>query len=154
VPDPGGHAGSGSGIVVMGRRWPLTDLAAAAIRDIMLGQPRPVPVPSCMCCRARAVRLRALSLAWSSRGPLRPGRPSTPETVREALCAADRDNRAADQVMLDAAGNIERMTEIVHNQIYWATDLLMTRRLARRPTNPPESPALGPTTLSRVPTGS
>ncbi len=39
------------------------------------------------------------------------------EAVVEALCAADRDNRAADQAMTDAAGDIARMSEIVRNHI-------------------------------------
>jgi hypothetical protein len=39
------------------------------------------------------------------------------EAVVEALCAADRDNRAADQAMIDAAGDIARMSEIVRNHI-------------------------------------
>ncbi len=39
------------------------------------------------------------------------------EPVLEALCAADRDNRAADQAFGDAAGDVEAMAEVVRNQI-------------------------------------
>ncbi|WP_232240762.1 hypothetical protein [Kutzneria sp. 744] len=39
------------------------------------------------------------------------------ESVLEALCAADHDNRAADRAFDDAAGDIEAMASIVRNQI-------------------------------------
>ena len=39
------------------------------------------------------------------------------EPVLEALCATDRDNRAADQAFSDAAGDVTAMTEVVRNQI-------------------------------------
>ncbi len=49
------------------------------------------------------------------------GQTATVEAVTETLCAADRDNRAADQAMRDAVGDatvdVAAMTEIVRNQI-------------------------------------
>jgi hypothetical protein len=50
-----------------------------------------------------------VAVAWGAEA----GQTVDTETVREALCAADRDNRAADQAMLDAAGDIARMCEMV-----------------------------------------
>jgi hypothetical protein len=39
--------------------------------------------------------------------------------VLETLCAADRDNYAADLAWTDAADDVEAMTEIVRNQIFF-----------------------------------
>jgi hypothetical protein len=41
------------------------------------------------------------------------------ESALEALCAADRDNRAADRAFDDAAGDVEAMAAIVRNQIFF-----------------------------------
>jgi hypothetical protein len=37
--------------------------------------------------------------------------------VLDALCAADRDNRAADQAFADAGGDVAAMTEVVRDQV-------------------------------------
>jgi hypothetical protein len=46
------------------------------------------------------------AVAWAAEA----GQSVATVPVLEALCAADRDNRAADQVMTDAAGDIAAMT--------------------------------------------
>lgn len=47
------------------------------------------------------------------------GQTVTAEAVTEALSAADRDNRTADQAWRDAAGDVGAMTEIVRNQVFF-----------------------------------
>jgi hypothetical protein len=53
------------------------------------------------------------AVAWAAEA----GQTVTTEHVLEALCAADRDNRAADQAFDDAAGDIKAMAEVVRTQI-------------------------------------
>ena len=53
------------------------------------------------------------AVAWAAEA----GQTVATEPVLEALCAADRDNRAADQAFSDAAGDVAAMTEVVRNQI-------------------------------------
>ena len=53
------------------------------------------------------------AVAWAAEA----GQTVATEQVLEALCAADRDNRAADQAFADAAGDVEAMAEVVRNQI-------------------------------------
>lgn len=52
------------------------------------------------------------AVAWTAAA----GHTTDTESVLEALCAADRDNRAADQAFSDAAGDVEAMNEVIHNQ--------------------------------------
>ena len=54
-----------------------------------------------------------VALEWAAEA----GQSADADAVLDALCAADRDNQAADQAMIDATGDIARMTEIVRNQI-------------------------------------
>jgi hypothetical protein len=69
--------------------------------------------------RAAVADVRAMTeiaeeaVVWAAEA----GQTVTAEPVLEALCAADRDNRAADQPFSDAAGDVEAMTEVVRNQI-------------------------------------
>jgi hypothetical protein len=58
-----------------------------------------------------AVAIADMVVAWAAEA----GQTADLEAVVEALCAADRDNRAADQAMIDAAGDIARISEIVRN---------------------------------------
>jgi hypothetical protein len=53
------------------------------------------------------------AVAWA----VEAGQTVTAEPVLEALCAADRDNRAAAQAFSDAVGDAEAIAEVVHNQI-------------------------------------
>ncbi|MFD8497300.1 hypothetical protein [Amycolatopsis sp. NPDC059657] len=53
------------------------------------------------------------AVAWAAEA----GHTVALEPVLTALCAADRDNRAADQAWNDAAGDIAAMSAIVRNQI-------------------------------------
>jgi hypothetical protein len=53
------------------------------------------------------------AVAWSAEA----GHTVSVERVLEALCAADRDNRAADQAFSDAANDVEAMAEVIRNQI-------------------------------------
>ena len=53
------------------------------------------------------------AVAWAAEA----GHTAATEPILEALCAADRDNRAADQAFNDAAGDVEAMAEVVRNQI-------------------------------------
>ncbi len=48
-----------------------------------------------------------LAVAWAAET----GHIAATETVLQALCAADRDNRAADQAFSDAAGDVETMNQ-------------------------------------------
>jgi hypothetical protein len=54
-----------------------------------------------------------VAVGWSAEA----GQTVAAEPVLEALWAADRDNRAADQAFSDAAGDVEAMAEIVRSQI-------------------------------------
>lgn len=60
---------------------------------------------------SHAAAIADVAVAWAAEA----GQTVDLEAVVEALCAADRDNRAADQAMIDAAGDIARMSEIVRN---------------------------------------
>lgn len=60
-----------------------------------------------------AAAIADVVVAWAAEA----GQTVDLEVVVEALCAADRDNRAADQAMSDAAGDVARMSEIVRNHI-------------------------------------
>jgi hypothetical protein len=53
------------------------------------------------------------AVAWAAEA----GHTAATEAVLEALCAADHDNRAADQAFNDAAGDVEAMAEVVRTQI-------------------------------------
>jgi hypothetical protein len=53
------------------------------------------------------------AVAWAAEA----GQTVATEPVLEALRAADRDNRAADQAFSDAAGDVAAMAEVVRNQI-------------------------------------
>jgi hypothetical protein len=55
------------------------------------------------------------AVAWAAEA----GQTVATEQVLEALCAADRDNRAADQAFDDAAGDVEAMAEVVRTQIFF-----------------------------------
>jgi hypothetical protein len=69
--------------------------------------------------RAAVVDTRAMTaiaeeaVAWAAEA----GQTVATAPVLEALCAADRDNRAADQAFSDAAGDVAAMAEVVRNQI-------------------------------------
>jgi hypothetical protein len=66
--------------------------------------------------RAAVADTRAMNgdrRAWAAEA----GHTAATEAVLEALRAADRDNRAADQAFSDAAGDVEAMAAIVRNQI-------------------------------------
>jgi hypothetical protein len=60
-----------------------------------------------------AAAIADVVVAWAAEA----GQTVDLDAVVEALCAADRDNRSADQAMIDAADDIARMSEIVHNHI-------------------------------------
>jgi hypothetical protein len=62
---------------------------------------------------SHAAAIADVVVAWATAA----GQAVDLEAVVEALCAADRDNRAADQAMIDAAGDIARMSEVVRNHI-------------------------------------
>jgi hypothetical protein len=53
------------------------------------------------------------AVAWAAEA----GHTAVTEAVLEGLCAADRDNRVADQAFADAAGGVGAMAAIVRNQI-------------------------------------
>lgn len=69
--------------------------------------------------RAAVADVRAMTeiaevaVAWSAET----GQTVATKAVLAALCAADRDNRAADQAFNDAAGDVEAMAEVVRNHI-------------------------------------
>jgi hypothetical protein len=52
------------------------------------------------------------AVAWTAEA----GHTTDTDAVLEALCVADRDNRAADQTFSDADGDVEAMNEVIHNQ--------------------------------------
>jgi hypothetical protein len=69
--------------------------------------------------RAAVADIRAMTaiaevaVAWAAET----GRTVATEPVLEALCAADRDNQAADQAMINAAGDVATMTEVMRYQV-------------------------------------
>jgi hypothetical protein len=62
---------------------------------------------------SHAAAIADVVVAWAAEA----GQTIDIEAVVEALCAADRDNRTAGQAMIDAAGDIARMSEAVRNHI-------------------------------------
>jgi hypothetical protein len=62
---------------------------------------------------SHAAAIADVVVAWAAEA----GQTADLEAVVEALCAADRDNRAADQAMIDSAGDIARISEVVRNHI-------------------------------------
>jgi hypothetical protein len=62
---------------------------------------------------SHAATVADVVVAWAAEA----GQTADLEAIVEALCAADRDNRTADQAMIDAAGDIASISEIVRNHI-------------------------------------
>lgn len=85
-------------------------------RGVTVADDRPVAVAATV----------EVAVAWAAEA----GQSADADAVLDALCVADRDNRAADQAMIDAAGDIARMTEIIRNQISFI-EVYVLRVLAR-----------------------
>ena len=81
--------------------------------DLRAGRPADSAGRAAVADTKAMTAIAEVAVAWAAEA----GQAVASEPVLEALCAADRDNQAADQAMIDAAGDIATMTEVVRNQI-------------------------------------